>query len=76
MGQCSQGLDFAALDKQSVFSIILIISPADNPDQHLQAMELIFKHLQQEKFRRFLRQSNTTELIEDLFREADDNPSW
>jgi len=76
VGQCTQGLDFAALDKQLVFSMVLILSPADDPDKHLQVMEGVFKHLQYEKFRKFLRQSNTVELIEDLLREADENPSW
>ena len=75
IGQSSAGIDFSALDKQPVYSVILLISPMDNPDKHLQAMEAIFKHLQQEKFRSFLRQSQTAEQIEDLLREADENPS-
>jgi len=75
IGQSSAGIDFSALDKQLVYSVILLISPVDNPDKHLQAMENIFKHLQQEKFRRFLRQSQTAEQIESLLREADENPS-
>jgi mannitol/fructose-specific phosphotransferase system IIA component (Ntr-type) len=76
VGQCAQGIDFSALDKQLVFSMVLILSPAGNPDKHLQAMEGVFKHLQYEKFRKFLRQANSAELIEDLLREADENPSW
>ena len=75
VGQSSTGIDFSSLDKQPVYSVILLISPVDNPDKHLQAMENVFKHLQQEKFRKFLRQSQTVEQIEDLFREADENPS-
>jgi len=75
IGQSSAGIDFSALDKQLVYSVILLISPVDNPDKHLQAMENIFRHLQQEKFRRFLRQSQTAEQIESLLREADENPS-
>ena len=75
IGQSSAGIDFSALDKQLVYSVILLISPMDNPDKHLQAMENVFKHLQQEKFRRFLRQSQTAEQIESLLREADENPS-
>jgi mannitol/fructose-specific phosphotransferase system IIA component (Ntr-type) len=75
VGQSSIGVDFSSLDKQSVYSVILIISPVDNPDKHLQAMESIFKHLQIEKFRRFLRQSKTAEEIEELLKEADENPS-
>ena len=76
IGQSSAGIDFCSLDKQPVFSIILLVSPVDNPDLHLQAMETIFRHLQQEKFRRFLRQCRTAESIEDLFREADTRPTW
>jgi mannitol/fructose-specific phosphotransferase system IIA component (Ntr-type) len=48
----------------------------DNPDSHLQAMEHVFKHLQKEKFRKFLRQSQTAEQIEGLLREADENPQF
>jgi len=58
-----------------VYSVILLISPINNPDKHLQAMESIFKHLQQEKFRKFLRQAQTAKEIEDLLRETDENPS-
>lgn len=74
IGQSSAGIDFSALDKQPVYSVILLISPVDDPDKHLQAMENVFKHLQQGKFRKFLRQSQNAEQIEDLFREADENP--
>jgi len=76
VGQSSAGIDFAALDEQPVFAVILLISPADNPDRHLQAMENVFKHLQNEKFRKFLRQCRTPETLEDLLKEADENPSW
>jgi mannitol/fructose-specific phosphotransferase system IIA component (Ntr-type) len=75
IGQSSAGIDFSALDKQPVYSVILLISPMDNPDKHLQVMENVFRHLQQEKFRKFLRQSRTAEQIESLLREADENPS-
>ena len=75
VGQSSTGIDFSSLDKQPVYSVILLISPVDNPDRHLQAMESVFRHLQQEKFRKFLRQSHSPEQIEDLLREADENPS-
>jgi mannitol/fructose-specific phosphotransferase system IIA component (Ntr-type) len=75
IGQSSKGVDFAALDKQPVYSVILLLSPTDDPDKHLQAMEKIFRHLQQEKFRKFLRQSQTAAQVEDLLKEADVNPS-
>jgi nitrogen PTS system EIIA component len=76
VGLSNSGIDFCSLDKQPVFSIILLISPVDMPDQHLQAMESVFRHIQQEKFRRFLRQCRTIEAIEDLFREADTRQIW
>jgi len=71
----SRGIDFSALDRQPVYAVFLLISPAEQPDKHLQAMETVFRHIQQEKFRKFLRQSQTAEEIEDLLREADENPS-
>lgn len=76
IGRSSRGLDFSSLDKQPVYSVILLLSPVDNPDKHLQAMEGIFKHLQQEKFRKFLRQSQTAQQIEELLKEVDENPSF
>ncbi len=75
IGQSSAGIDFFALDKQPVYSVILLISPADDSDKHLQAMESIFKHLQQERFRKFLRQCRTTKQVEELLIEVDEDPS-
>ena len=75
IGQCGAGIDFFALDKQPVYSVILLISPLDNPDKHLQAMECVFKHLQQERFRKFLRQCRSTKQIEELLNEAVEDPS-
>jgi mannitol/fructose-specific phosphotransferase system IIA component (Ntr-type) len=75
IGQCSAGIDFSALDKQPVYSVILLISPTNESDKHLQAMENIFKNLQYEKFRSFLRQCRSAEQIEDLLREADEGSS-
>jgi len=75
VGQSSAGIDFSALDKRPVYIVILLISPVDDPDNHLQAMENVFKHLQNERFRSFLRQCRSSEQIEDLLREADDSSS-
>ena len=74
IGLSSTGIDFSALDKQPVYSVILLVSPANDPDKHLQAMEKVFKHLQNEKFRKFLRQSRSPRQIEELLREADEGP--
>ncbi len=74
VGQSSKGIDFRSLDKQPVYSVVLLISPKDAPDKHLEVMEKVFRHLQQEKFRKFLRQSRTVEQIKDLLLEADEKP--
>lgn len=75
VGRSSVGIDFLSLDKQPVYSVILVLSPADEPEKHLQAMELVFKHLQRENFRKFLRQLQTAKEIKELILEADENPS-
>ena len=72
IGQSSKGIDFSSLDKQLVYSVILLISPVDDPDKHLEVMEKVFRHLQQEKFRKFLRQSHNAEQIIELLKEADE----
>ena len=72
IGRSSEGLDFSALDSKPVYSVILLLSNPDNPDEHLQAMETIFKHVQRDMFRKFLRQSETKEAITELITEADE----
>lgn len=65
------GVDFAALDKQPVYTIFLLLSPEDRAEEHLQAMEVIFRNLSKETFRRFLRQCATREDVLELLDEAD-----
>ena len=65
IGCSSDGIDFSSLDKQPVYSVILLLSPADNADKHLRAMENIFKNLQSDDFRSFLRQAQTVEQDKD-----------
>lgn len=72
IGRSSAGVDFAALDRAPVYIFVLLLSPPDNPDQHLASMENIFRHLQRDNFRRFLRQASTQEEINELVREADE----
>jgi PTS system nitrogen regulatory IIA component len=71
IGISARGVDFNALDKAPVYSVVLLMSPADKPDEHLQAMENIFRNLQKDTFRRFLRQATTGQDIMELLEEAD-----
>ncbi len=73
VGRSVDGVDFSSLDGQPVFGVFLIVSPAEDNETHLRAMDVVFRVLQQEKFRRFLRQSDSEEKIYDLLVEADEN---
>src|SRR5258706_14002251 len=70
IGRSESGIDFAALDHQPVYSVVLLLSPENQPQQHLQAMNLIFTNLQKDLFRRFLRQATAEEAILQLRHEA------
>ena len=71
IGRSAAGVDFAALDHQPVYSVVLLLSPENQPQQHLQAMNIVFSNLQKDTFRRFLRQSATRDAVADLLDEAD-----
>lgn len=73
IGVSADGIDFNALDKQPVYSVFVLISPADDPEQHLKAMEVIFKNLSKESFRRFLRQATTKDEVLTLLEDADND---
>lgn len=73
VGCCGHGVDFSSLDKEPVYTVMLLLSPANNPDKHLQAMECIFKNLNKDDFRRFLRQAQTVEVIKETLKDADED---
>ncbi len=66
-------MDFAALDRAPVYTVVLLLSPKTDADAHLAAMEKIFRHLREDNFRRFLRQADTREKIAELIVEADES---
>lgn len=65
------GVDFASLDGEDVFILFLLISPPDRPGDHLRGLENISRHLRDQTFCSFLRQSDTQKDIIDLLDEAD-----
>ena len=67
------GVDFASLDGESVFILFLLVSPPDRPGDHLRALESISRHLRNQNFCSFLRQSKTGEAIVELLDEADND---
>jgi len=66
-----RGVDFAALDGELVDIFFLLISPPNQPGDHLRALENISRHLKDERFVSFLRQAKTRESVIDLLEEAD-----
>jgi mannitol/fructose-specific phosphotransferase system IIA component (Ntr-type) len=71
VGISSNGIEFNSLDKQPVYTVFLLLSPQSRPEEHLQAMELIFKNLSKDTFRRELRQADSAEKIHSLLDDAD-----
>jgi nitrogen PTS system EIIA component len=67
------GVDFASLDGEVVHLFFLLVSPPDRPGEHLRALENISRQLRDDTFCRFLKQANTTQDIQLLLNEADNN---
>jgi len=71
IGNSPEGIDFKSLDREPVYSIVLLLSPEDQPENHLDAMEAIFSSLSQDTFRRFLRQASSADEVLTLLTETD-----
>jgi PTS system fructose-specific IIA component/PTS system nitrogen regulatory IIA component len=67
------GVEFASLDGEKVHILFLLVSPPDRPGDHLRALENISRHLRNDNFCNFLRQSNSSQAVIDLLEEADTN---
>ena len=66
-----RGVDFAALDGELVNIFFLLISPPNQPGDHLRALENISRHLKDEKFVESLRQARTRDAVVEVLAEAD-----
>jgi mannitol/fructose-specific phosphotransferase system IIA component (Ntr-type) len=66
------GIEFAALDSQPVHLFFLLLSNPDQPEEHLKAMEHIFRSIKNDPLRRFMCQSSNQEELVELLREADE----
>ena len=72
VGRSAAGIDFAALDRQPVHLFFLLLSSAEKPEEHLKAMEHIFRSIKNDNLRRFMSQATTRQELVDLLREADE----
>ena len=66
------GVDFSALDHRPVHVFFLLLSPPEEPLEHLKAMENIFRAIQNQNWCRFLKQARDKAEIAELLREADE----
>lgn len=73
IGVSPRGLDFTSLDRQPVYSVFLLVSPDDRPEDHLAAMDAIFRHhVSKESFRRAVRAAASEAQVRDLLLTSDD----
>lgn len=70
-----RGVDFAALDGEPVNIFFLLVSPQNQPGDHLRALENISRHLKDERFVSFLRQATTPRDVNEVLEEADQHSS-
>jgi len=66
------GLDFEALDGQPVHLVFLLLSSPETPEQHLKAMEHIFRSIKNDHLRRFMSQASSRRELVDVLHEADE----
>ncbi len=71
-GRASAGLDFSAVDGESVHSIFLILAPPTRNDAYLQALQKVMTAIKRPNVLRFLRGAKTSKDIEDIFREIEE----
>lgn len=69
IGISESGIDFAALDRQPVHTVVLLLSPIE-AEKHLAAMNVIWPNLNNDRFRKFLRQSDSRQQVIDLLDEV------
>ena len=71
-GRSKKGIQFAAIDGEPVYIVFLLLSPTEQPGQHLKALEHISVVLRDENFSRFLRRAKDKAEILSLMQEADE----
>jgi mannitol/fructose-specific phosphotransferase system IIA component (Ntr-type) len=68
------GVNFDSLDGEPVHVFVLLISPQNEPGNHLRALENVSRSLRDDGFVRSLRQADTRESVWGLLEEASSGP--
>ena len=69
----SDGVDFDSVDGEPVYIMFLGVSPTARPGDNRRGLGNISRHLRNDNFCKFLRQSKTSASVWDLLKEADNN---
>ena len=67
------GVDFSSLDGERVHVFFLLLSPPDQPDDHMRALESISRQVRKDVFCRALARATTPDEIRQLLDDADNN---
>ena len=71
VGLSRSGLDFHSLDGKPVHQIVLLVSPSNRSQDHIDAMQSVFVALHSDPFRRSLREAKSTQDVLDLLHRTD-----
>jgi len=69
LARCKKGIEWHAIDGRPVHVMFLLISPADEPEMHLQCLRWIATLARNADFRRFLLDAADDKAMRDLLRE-------
>jgi nitrogen PTS system EIIA component len=72
LGISRRGIDFDALDGESVYIVFLLIAPAEAAGNHLKALAKISRLLKDRFFRQALRDAKSPDEILRIVREEDE----
>jgi len=71
VGRSPKGIDFKAIDGEPVYIFLLVLSPLDQPAEHLKALEQISCLIRDEHFCRFMKNAGNLEELNEILAEAD-----
>lgn len=69
LARCKKGLEWNSIDGRPVHVMFLLVSPADEPEVHLQCLRWIATLARNVDFRRFLLDAKDDRAMRDLLRE-------
>ena len=72
IARSSRGVEFRSLDREPVNLIVLLLSSPDCHNEHLAALERVFRFVREGNFRRFIMQAKDSAEIWSLIAEADE----